>query len=117
MKSLRGRLSACGLKTILLAGVFFTNAAIADNNWGWTGHHDGMIGYGWFFSPLMLIIYIALAVLLVRVYRGNKGGADDASDSHSEDDREDKALQLLRERFARGEISREEFEAAKKTLE
>lgn len=74
-------------------------------NWGW-GH---MI-----YGPLMMIVFwgglIVVAVLAVR-WLG--GGA-----SHKQNDSSNRstALEILKERFARGEIDQEEFEKRKRLL-
>lgn len=57
---------------------------------------------GWLWMGAWILALVAMVWLLVREPRRN--GRDDALDS-------------LRSRFARGEISREEFEAARRLLE
>jgi len=73
-----------------------------DMPWGW---------HGWWMGPIMWLIIVALAVLAIvalwRFIRG--GGGPSASDS-------DRSLEILRERFDRGEIDEQEFEARKKAL-
>jgi putative membrane protein len=77
--------------------------------------HGGMMswdyGIGWFIMILLALIWIALifaviffVVWLVREIRGRKGG------------REETALEIIRKRYARGEISKEEFEEKKKDI-
>ncbi len=68
---------------------------------------------GWmFFGPVMMIIFIALivmiAVFLVRWLGGHGSGSRASS--------EGKALEILKERFARGEIDKEEFEERRRML-
>ena len=67
--------------------------------WGWMGF-VGMLA--------MLAFWVALIVLVVWAVRGFAGGGhkDDAST----------ALEILQRRFAAGEITREEYEEAKRTL-
>ena len=75
----------------------------------WPGHGPGMVNYGfyggymWF---LILILAVILAYVLVRAARGGPGGP-----------REDSALEILKRRYARGEISREEYLEMKRELE
>ncbi|MFP4679999.1 MAG: SHOCT domain-containing protein [Chitinispirillaceae bacterium] len=65
-------------------------------NWGWGGG----------FMILLWIVIIALVIfLLVRYLRGYAPGGGQES-----------ALDVLRKRYARGEISKEEFEEKKKDL-
>jgi len=72
-------------------------------NWG----YGGMMGYGlggW----IMWIIFIAVIVLIVYllVVQGRSRGAGGG----------DSAVEILKRRYARGEISRDEFEKMKKDL-
>jgi putative membrane protein len=96
------------LPTSLIAG-----AALADPTDGRYFDHMGMMGWGgWFYGPLMMVVFFALLVgavlLIVRLL-----GANSRDDGTGPGDR---ALQILRERFAKGEITREEFEDARKVL-
>jgi len=75
------------------------------------GHSDGMFSGGMFFGGgiLMWLFWIVLLVVLVYVLKdvfasSNKG-------SSSED-----ALEILKKRFARGEIDEAEFERRKRKL-
>ncbi|WP_302503945.1 SHOCT domain-containing protein [Geoalkalibacter halelectricus] len=68
-----------------------------------------MPAYGWLF---LLILALFLAGLLVVVFRWLiKQGAPWEKPS------EKSALEILKERYARGEVSQEEFEQMKKDLE
>lgn len=73
--------------------------------WGW-GDASGM---GWAVYGLMHVLWwvviIALAVVFVRVVAGRGGRR-----------RHDSALDILRERYARGEIDAAEYEERKKQL-
>ncbi len=81
-------------------------------------HGPGMMwGYGWqgmVFGPIMMIVFlgvlVALVVLAVRWIggTGHAGGAGAPS--------RNPALDILRERFARGEIDAQEFEERRRTL-
>ena len=73
-------------------------------------------GTGWFWPLLMGAFWIAVIICAVFVVRwlmspGTDRGRDAAVRSI------DPALQILRERYAKGEIDREEFEEMKRTLE
>lgn len=78
-------------------------------------HMWGM-GYGWFIGPIMWLLFIAIAavvvVLLVR-WLGVSGapGAGVAGASGKT------ALDILKERFAKGEIDQKEYEERRKVLE
>ena len=89
------------------------SAALADPGGGWTDGYGHMMGWGGgfgFFGGFMMLVFwgviIALIVLAVRwLSEGAKGGS-----------RSD-ALDILRQRFAKGEIDEEEFARRKKVLE
>ena len=69
---------------------------------------------GWmFFGPLMMILFIglivAVVVLIVRWLGDRKSDARIPS--------EGKAIEILKQRFARGEIDKEEYEERRRVLE
>jgi putative membrane protein len=70
----------------------------------------GHMGYGgWFFGPLMMILFLAIlvgAVVLVLRLMGLAGPGQSRR----------KATDLLDERFARGEIDKAEFEERRDAL-
>lgn len=79
-------------------------------NWGYGGW--GMMGpFGWIGSLLFLllivlgIIYLWRALELGQGFKGSQGALG-----------KEKALDIARERYARGEISKEEFEQLKRDL-
>ena len=69
-----------------------------------------MSGGGWLWALGGLVVLIALVALVVwavnSLSRANRGP----------DERRAQPLDILRERYARGEISKEQFEEAKRTL-
>ena len=69
-----------------------------------------MMGGGWILGPVMMILFIAVivaVVVLVVRWLGGTGGAGG---------RPKAALDILEERFARGEIDKDEFEARRQAL-
>ena len=86
-----------------------------------SGWHDGgwgMMGWGttggfswWWFMPIFMILFWGLViwgiVALVRGLSGSRG---------SDSSRADSALEVLKKRYARGEINKEEYEEKKKDL-
>lgn len=77
----------------------------------------GYDGWGWghmIYGPLMMIVFwgglIVVAVLAVRWLGGG------SSHKQNEPSNRGNALEILRERFARGEIDKEEFEERKRLL-
>ena len=76
--------------------------------WGWNGmgFWGGLVGL--LFMVLFWGLLIAGVVLLVRWLTGKSRSADVKQ--------EDSALKILKKRYARGEIGKEEFEEKKKDL-
>lgn len=83
--------------------------------WGWPNMMGGYLGggmgwisfiLGFIFFILVIIGIIFLIVWLVK--RSNYPGIEDKTGS--------KALEVLRERYAKGEITKEQFESMKKDL-
>ena len=73
--------------------------------WGPWG--DGWWGFG---MGLVWLVFLGLVVAgVVLVIRGSSGGTSDRGRGRS-------ALDILDERFARGEIDREEYEERKRVL-
>jgi len=74
-------------------------------------------GMPWFMFVIMAIFWIAVIVgmvfLIKRLMASNRLGEGGAGS----DRREDSACQILRERYARGEIDKEEFDEKKRHLE
>jgi putative membrane protein len=80
----------------------------------WHGHGPGgygMMGWGyggWFLSWIILIIVAAVVVyLVVRASKGPGSGPRAEAD----------ATEILRQRYARGEITKEQFDEMRKVLE
>ncbi len=72
-------------------------------DWGW-----GVgFGLGWIFPILFWVLIIWLVITLVRSRGDVTGGSQ-----HKNDD----ALDILRKRYASGEITKEQFEQMKKDL-
>lgn len=68
--------------------------------WGW--------GLWWVFPLLMMIVMVALCVFFMARMPWGHG--------HSDANQTGSALRILTERFARGEISKEEFEDRRSAL-
>jgi putative membrane protein len=64
-----------------------------------------MWGFGWIFPLLMFVLMIAICFLAARAHWG-----------HGMSHGRGAALDILSERFARGEISKEEFEEKRTIL-
>ena len=71
---------------------------------------DGM-GWAWFFNWIVMIIFWGGIVALIiwgitKITKGNNGTAN-----------KNNALDIAKERYAKGEISKEEFDQLKKDIE
>lgn len=87
---------------------------------GWQGYGYGygmmgpwmMGGFGgWWFMPIIMIVFWGLVVWgIVALVRGLSTGSGGSSMQA------DPALEILKKRYARGEINKEEFEEKKKDL-
>ena len=105
---------AAGAVAALLALAPF--AAMAQGREGYYGHgHMWDGGWGWghlIFGPLTMILVIAVVVgvvVLVVRWLGGSAGVPVSSRGRT-------ALDILEERYAKGEIDTKEFEERKKTL-
>jgi len=78
------------------------------------GYHMGDWGWGpmIFGSIFMLLFWAAVIIGIVAVVRWLMGAGHASAGSHARDS----AFDILRDRFARGEIDKEEFEERKKHL-
>jgi putative membrane protein len=76
--------------------------------WGW-GMHPMMWGAWGFGMMLMMILFWALVIAAVVL--GIRWLIGQGKESRS-----DPALEILRQRYARGEIDKEEFDARRKDL-
>ena len=96
---------------IILSLVFRAILGWSDGGWGMMG--PGMMGgFGWMWlMPVFWIVFLGLIiwaiVALVRNLSESKGSDSSKADS---------ALEMLKKRYARGEIDKEEYEAKKKDL-
>ena len=108
-----------GRLAVLAASLAATPALAQEPRGGYYGHGHMWDGGGWwmFLGPLWMIVVIgaliAGVVLLVR-WLGGPGGAPGGGQGPAPGNR---ALDILKERFARGEIDKDEFEERRRLLE
>lgn len=108
--------AAAGAAFVLMPTCAGAHDPSASSDYGW-GSHMMSWGGGWFgmiFGPLFMIltlaVVIAVAVLLVRWLGGPwQGMPPHAQPSPT-------PLDILKERFARGEIDKDEFEERRRLL-
>ena len=74
--------------------------------------HDGFMGMGWMWIwPVLILVFVIVAVVLVlRLAQSGSSGPGTGRESG------ETPLEILKKRYARGEISREEFEQMKRDL-
>jgi putative membrane protein len=71
-------------------------------------------GYGsWFMGIINIIFWIAVIIGIIYLI---KFISSSSKQNIQETKRQDNALDILKERYAKGEINREEFEEKKKVL-
>ncbi len=75
-------------------------------NWGNYGMGWGF-GFGWFFMILFWVLVIFGVVYIIKMISEGRGKGHN---------REESALDILEKRYAKGEISKEEFEKIKSDL-
>lgn len=90
--------------------------AFAQQAWapGYGGMWDGG-WHGWFIGPVMMILFVIVAVVLV-VILVRWLGAPGHTAPHQQLSQHRKPLDILKERFARGEIDKDEFEERRRVL-
>ena len=106
------------LKVLIFLMGFLTLAGQASANdrpycgWGW-GMHPGMMGWGWAGLLFMLVFWVLIIVLIILLIRRLLSSGTGRTAGPLQ---EDSALEILKKRYARGEINKEEFESKKKDL-
>lgn len=102
---------------VLLLALVMTSAVSAQQSREYFGQHMGFGGwYGWFLGPIMMILFIALAVVVVVLIVRWLSGPGHWPSSHAPMPPGRTPLEILKERFARGEIDKQEFEERRKIL-
>jgi putative membrane protein len=118
---LQKKLSKLGLSVLLMSLLVASSWELASAQWGgyrdWHMGQQGMMGGwgfgGWFGSIFMLLFWVLVIIgliflikWLVQTTRKGPGAFHEGS----------RALDILKERYARGEINKEEFEEKKRDL-
>jgi putative membrane protein len=98
------------IKWIAATAVSFAPTAAFSQTpyWDWPGpaHMWGGWGFWWLFPLLMMIFMVVVCAFFVSRMFGHSRGGDTTSS----------ALRVLSERFAKGEISKDEFEEKRSIL-
>jgi putative membrane protein len=81
------------------------------------GHVSGWGIFGHILSILLIILVVAIVIrIVIRMVTGSSLHGHRCMYHHDYSSQNDSALEILKERYARGEINKEEFEAKKKDL-
>ena len=101
----------------MVAGVATSSLALAQQTQPpYYGPHMWSGGWhGWFFGPIIMIMFIAVAVVVVVLLVRWLGGAGHGAMHHAQPAGR-APLDILKERFAKGEIDKEEFEERRRVL-
>ncbi|MEO6908231.1 MAG: SHOCT domain-containing protein [Abditibacteriaceae bacterium] len=70
-----------------------------------------MMGFGWFGWIIMILFWILVVFVIFMLIKGFSGGSRNSSHDY-----EKSPLDILKERYAKGEIEQEEFDEKKKNL-
>lgn len=76
-----------------------------------------MMGYGFGFGGIFMILFWGLVIwAIITLVKGVSTGNECCNQGHCKENRSD-AVDILRKRYAKGEITKEEFESMKKDLQ
>ncbi len=105
-----------GLATLFTTLVVWSSAGADQGNHPDMGDMMGNMGaWGWMiFGPIMMIVFIAVAVVMVVLLLRWLGGLGHGGALHSPLGKT--LLDILKERFAKGEIDKEELEERRHVL-
>ncbi|MFO7783873.1 MAG: SHOCT domain-containing protein [Desulfatiglandales bacterium] len=99
---------------LCLSLIFSASSAFAQRYGGWQhGMMDGW-GMGWFGGIFMLVIWVLVVVGLIILIKWLVQSTREAPGGRSSST--SRALHILEERYARGEIEKQEFQEKKKDL-
>jgi putative membrane protein len=101
-------LSAMSVSCFVSGGVF---AQERPYDWSWGMHPRSWMGGAWGIGMMLM-----MSLFWLLVIAGLALGVRWFMSQGQEEGRSDSALDILRQRYARGEINKEEFEAKKRDL-
>ena len=98
-------------KTLTLFSLFPSIALAHDGN-DFYGHHMNMGGFGFFGGGIFMLLFwflVIFGIVYLVKYTVDSGKREEKG--------RDRAVEILKERYAKGEITKEEFEQKKKELD
>lgn len=113
------------MKKVAIMGAAFL-AAFGYSSLAWAQQADPYYGrhmmcgegwYGWIFGPVMMILFLAIAVTVVVLIVRWLGGSSHGGPVSPAAPTRKHSIDILKDRFARGEIDKEEFEEKRGILE
>lgn len=111
---------ACFLALIALNIVYLSTAAFAHGGMTGNGHFlpwlTGSWGMGWFGLIVTLLFWILVILGIIALVRWFVRAAGEKNKLDTINGESSRAMEILKERYAKGEISRDEFESMKKDL-
>ena len=117
MKSVKTLLEKIPLAGLAFMALFSAGPVLAQSgryeNWHMGRGMTGGWGMGWFGGIFMIIFWIIILVALVYLV---KWLIQSTGPRHPKVDGDNRALEILRERYARGEIDKAKFETMKMEL-
>ena len=107
-----GLVTAWGLNTVLLSPAIAQSGGY--RNWHMGQSMMGGWGMGWFGMIFMLLFWVLIVAGIVFLIRWLVQSMDSRKQSNVGTGSQ--AMDILKERYAKGEISRDEFESIKKEI-
>ena len=114
MKTLLGMLKPIAMPFLVLIALIPESASAQGGYWGMGPGMMGGWGMGWFGGIFMILFWALIIIALVFFIRWLVRTSDNRADKGMSQSR---ALEILKERYARGEIDTEEFEQRRHLLE
>lgn len=122
ISSLKRLFAACGMSVYPVAAAL---AQTTDNDiprywhhgWGMMGGSGYMGGFGMIFGSLVMILLVVVIIAGVAFVLRHSGFAGMAGGQVSGQANGDRAMSILKERFAKGEIDAKEFDERRRLLE
>lgn len=81
------------------------------------GNHEWDMGFGWVFMFFFWVLVVMGIIYLIQlIAKGSKSGSQENREIFLGASREDSAIDILKKRYARGEITKDEFEKLRDDL-